>query len=126
MGSVHGAVEEDPQLEKDREIERLRLEIRRLHAEGVESRPQSSSIAFSAVPAVEQRAPVEERAEESKVSLKEFLRYDTPEFKGEEGEDPQGFLRETEKVMRRLPCTKTRAIELVGMKMKDNAWDWYE
>ena len=67
-----------------------------------------------------------ERVEESKVSLKEFLRYDTPKFKGEEGEDPQGFLREMKKVMRRLPCTETQAIELVGMKMKENAWDWYE
>ena len=67
-----------------------------------------------------------ERAEESKVSFKEFLRYDILEFKGEEGEDPQGFLRETEKVMRRLPCTETQAIELVDMKMKEIAWDWYE
>ena len=62
-----------------------------------------------------------EEAEESKVSLKEFLRYDNPKFKEEEGEDPQGFLRETEKVMRRLPCIETQAVELVGMKMKDNA-----
>ena len=31
-----------------------------------------------------------------------------------------------EKVIRRLPCTETRAIELVGMKMKETTWDWYE
>ena len=96
----------------------MRLEIQRLRAKGVGSRPQSS---LTAVPAAVQRIAVREEAEESKVSLKEFLRYDTPEFRGEDGEDPQGFLREIEKVMKRLPCTKTRAIELVGMKMKDNA-----
>ena len=45
---------------------------------------------------------------------------------GEDGEDPQGFLRETEKVIKRLPCFDAKAIELVGMKLKDNAWDWYE
>ena len=104
----------------------MRLEIRRLCVEGAESRPQSSSTAFPAVSVAEQRAVVRERVEKSKVSSKEFLRYDTPEFKGEEGEDPQGFLRKMEKVMRRFSCTETRAIELVGMKMKENAWDWYE
>ena len=50
VGSAHGTVEEDLQLEKDREIERLRLEIQRLHAEGARSRPQSSS---TAVPVAE-------------------------------------------------------------------------
>ena len=98
VGFAYGAEKErEGQLEKDRKIERLRIEIRRLHVEGAESRPQSSLIAFSAIPAVEQRAAIGEREEESKVSLKEFLRYDTPKFKGEEGEDPQGFLRETKK-----------------------------
>ena len=45
---------------------------------------------------------------------------------GEDGEDPQGFLKETEKVIKRLSCSNAKAIELVGMKLKDNAWDWYE
>ena len=45
---------------------------------------------------------------------------------GEDGEDPQGFLREIEKVINRLPCSDAKAIKLVGMKLKDNAWDWYE
>ena len=44
----------------------------------------------------------------------------------EDGEDLQGFLRETEKVIKRLPCTDAKTIKLVGMKLKDNAWDWYE
>ena len=42
------------------------------------------------------------------------------------GEDPQRFLREIEKVIKRLPSSDAMAIELVGMKLKDNAWDWYE
>ena len=102
MGSAYGVEEErEAQIEKDKEIERLRSEIHRLRAERTGSRPQSSSTALPAVPVTEQRAAVEERTRRSKVSLREFLRYDTPEFKGEEGEDPQGFLRETEKVIRR-------------------------
>ena len=35
-------------------------------------------------------------------------------------------MREIEKFVKRLPCTDAKAIELVSMKMKDNAWDWYE
>ena len=99
----------------------MRLEIRRLRAEGARGRPQSSPADLSAAPIAEQRVAARERTEESQVSLKEFLRYDTPEFRGEDGEDPQGFLRETEKVMKRLPCSEARVIELVGIKMKDNA-----
>ena len=45
---------------------------------------------------------------------------------GEDGEDPQIFLRKIEKVIKRLPCSDAKAIELVGRKLKDNAWDWYE
>ena len=50
----------------------------------------------------------------------------TPEFRGKRGEDPQEFLEETEKVMKRLPCSDVRAIELVEMVMKANAWNWYQ
>ena len=28
--------------------------------------------------------------------------------------------------MRRLSCSDARVIELVGMKMKNNAWDWFQ
>ena len=49
VGSAYGAKEErEGQIEKDKEIERLRLEIRRLRAEGAGSRPQSSSTAVLA------------------------------------------------------------------------------
>ena len=90
VGSAYGVeAEREAQIEKDKEIERLRSKIRRLQAEGTESRPQSSSTALPAVLVAEQWTAVEERTRRSKVSLRKFLRYDTPEFKGEEGEDPQ-------------------------------------
>ena len=100
VGSAHGTAEEDFQIEQDREIEWLRLEIRRLRAEGAGGRPQSSSANLPVAPVAEQRVAARERIEEGKVSLKEFLRYDTPKFWGEDGKDLQGFLRKTKKVMK--------------------------
>ena len=64
--------------------------------------------------------------DEEGLSLQEFLRFKTPEYHGEEGDDPQFFLEETEKVVRRLSCSDARVIEQVGMKMKNNAWDWFQ
>ena len=60
---------------------------------------------------------------EGEVSLKEFLSYGTPEFRKKLGEDPQKFLKEIEKVIKRLSCYSTKAVELVGMRMKGNAWN---
>ena len=40
--------------------------------------------------------------DEEGLPLQEFLRFKTPEYHGEEGDDPQYFLEETEKVVRRL------------------------
>ena len=34
-------------------------------------------------------------------------------------------MEEIEKIVKRLPCSDARAIELVGMVMKENPWDWY-
>ena len=108
------------------EVEKLRSENRRFCEAEARRRSQSSSTATPAAPVAETRAAVRERPREHTVSLRESLTYNTPKFMGEDGEDPQGFLRETEKVIRRLPCSDAKAIELVGMKLKDNAWDWYE
>ena len=71
-------------------------------------------------------APVPERVvrrrlDEEGISLQDFLRLKTPEFKGKRGEDPHEFLEEIEKVIKRLPCSDVRAIELVEMVMKENA-----
>ena len=47
VGSAYGVeAEREAQIEKDKEIERLRSEIRRLRKEGTGSRPQSSSTAL--------------------------------------------------------------------------------
>ena len=55
---------------------------------------------------------------EGEVSLKDFVSYGTPEFRGEIGEDPQEFFEKTEKVIKRLSCSSTKVVELVGMRMK--------
>ena len=119
LGSTHGEAEyEDTQSKKDREIERLRLEIQRLHEEGTRGRSQSSSIAFPTASTAEQRVAVGERIEESRVSLREFLRYDTSGFRGKDGEDPQGFLRETEKVVKRLELKDRKLEKAIGKESK--------
>ena len=64
--------------------------------------------------------------DEEGLSLQEFLRFKTQEYHGEEGDDPQYFLEQTEKVVRRLSCSDARVIEVVGMKMKNNGWDWFQ
>ena len=60
------------------------------------------------------------------VSIHDFLRLQTLEFTGEAGEDPQDFIAKTEKVVRRLPCSDARVIELIGLKLKKNAWEWFQ
>ena len=55
----------------------------------------------------------------------EFLKLKTSEFKLEEGDDPQKFLEETEKMTQILSCSDVRIIELVGIKMKKTAWEWF-
>ena len=68
---------------------------------------------------------IRRRLDEEGISLQDFLRLKTSKFREERGEDPQEFLEEIEKIVKRLPCSDARAIELVGMVMKENAWDWY-
>ena len=116
----------DRRSETEMEIERLRSENRRLQKAEARRRSWSTSTAYPTTPIAEPRAAARKRSREHTYSLREFLTYNTPKFTGEDGEDPQGFLRETEKVVKRLPCSDAKAIELVGMKLKDNAWDWYE
>ena len=116
----------DRRSEIDLKMERLRSENRRLREAEARRRSRSSSTAGPAAPIAQPRVAAKERSREHTVSLREFLTYNTLEFTGEDGEDPQRFLRETEKVIKRLPCSDAKAIELVGMKLKDNAWDWYE
>ena len=65
-------------------------------------------------------------ADEVEVSVWDFLKYDILEFRDKKGEDPQEFLEEIEKVIRRLPSSSKEVVELVGMKMKRHAWDWFQ
>ena len=111
----------DARSEIEIKVERLRSENQRLREAEARGRSRSSFTTYPAAPIVEPRAAARGRSGESTVSLRNFLRYNTSEFTGEDGEDPQGFLRETEKVIKRLPCSDAKAIELVGMKLKDNA-----
>ena len=102
-------------------MERLRSENRRLREAEARRRSRSSSTAYPAAPIAEPRVAARERSRERTVSLRELLIYNTLKFTDEDGEDPQIFLRKTEKVIKRLPCSDAKAIELVGMKLKDNA-----
>ena len=115
-----------------RELEALRVENEALRAERARSRTQVSASVHSpappTVPAPSAQAPVEtlrriatRSAVDESVSVQDFLRLKTPGFSGEEGEDPQRFLEEIEKMVRRLSCLEARVIELVGITLKDIA-----
>jgi len=60
------------------------------------------------------------------VAMSNFLKLKTLEFMGEHGDDPQEFLDETEKMVLPLQCSDARVIELLGIKLKKNAWDWFQ
>ena len=93
-GPAHGdTVPDVAQADKDREIERLRAEIQRLQ-EATRDRSQASSTSLPVPAAPESRKVARMTTGEGEVSLKEFLSYGTPEFRGELGEDPQEFLEE--------------------------------
>ena len=47
------------------------------------------------------------------VSAHEFLKLKTPKFRREEGDDPQKFLEEIEKMIKIFSCLDARIIELV-------------
>ena len=110
------------------EIQELRAENRALRREVDQVRQQVPFLVPPApAPAPPQpptqvpRRVARRMLDEEGLSLQEFLRFKTPEYHGEEGDDPQYFLEETEKVVRRLSCSVARVIKLVGMKMKNNA-----
>ena len=120
-----------------RELEALWAENEALRAARSRSRtPMSVSFQPSlppSVPTPSAQAPVEtlrriatRSVMDESVSIQDFLRLKTPGFSGEEGEDPQRFLEETEKMVRRLSCSEARVIELVGITLKDIAWEWYQ
>ena len=94
-----------------RELEALRVENEALRAERAHSRTlMSVSVHPPAPPAVPAPSPVQAPVEtlrriatrtaiDESVSVQDFLRLKTPGFSSEEGEDPQKFLEETEKMV---------------------------
>src|SRR5262249_41039057 len=68
------------------------------------------------------RGVVKQILDDEGVTIHYFLKLQTPEFKGVEGEDLEEFLEDIEKMVKRLPCSDSRVIELVGVKLKKNAW----
>ena len=88
IDSAHGVTAHDLiQSDKDREIERLRLEIQRLQ-EVAWGKSQTSSTSFPMPSASELRRVVRKTTDEREVSLKDFLGYGTTKFRGKIGEDP--------------------------------------
>lgn len=107
------------------EMKELRAENRALREEMTRGRLQVPSL-VPIPPAVMPRRIARRIVDDEGVSVQDFLKMRTPEFTGDEGEDPQEFLEETEKMVKRLPCSDARAIELVGINMKKNAWEWFQ
>ena len=127
IGSTHDEAAQDlTQSEKDKEIKRLRFKNQRLQEKVARGKSQTSSTSVPMPSAPKSRRVARRTTDEEEVSLRDFLRYGTPEYRGEIGEDPQEFLKETKKVIKRLSCSSTKAVELVDMRMKENAWNWYQ
>ena len=61
-----------------------------------------SSQAYTQTPTLAPRKIVTRVPDDEGVSIQDFLKLKTPDFRGEEGEDPQEFLEGTEKMTRRL------------------------
>ena len=109
-------------MDERRELEVLQTENATFRVERAHSRSQ----VFASVPTLAPRKIVTRVSDDEGVMVQDFLKLKTPDFRGEEGEDPQEFLEETKKMTQRLTYSMARAIELVGITMKDNAWEWYQ
>lgn len=118
--------EQDELRDRDQRIERLMAENRALREAITKGKYPAPSVASTPPPVPMPRSLARRTLDDEGITVQDFLRLRTPEFKGEEGEDPQRFLEETEKMVRRLPCSDARAIELVGLTLKGDAWDWYQ
>ncbi len=111
---------------RDALMEQLLAENQALREQIARGKSPAPSVVSIPPPVVVPRSLARRALDDEGITVQEFLRLRTPEFKGEEGEDPQRFLEETEKMIRRLPCSDARAIELVGLTMKEDAWGWYQ
>ena len=108
------------------EMRELRAENQALRKEMAMEVSQTSSPVPPPPPATTSKKIIRRRLNDEGVSVYEFLKLKIPEFRGEEGDDPQEFLEETEKMTKILSCSDARIIELVGIKMKKIAWEWFQ
>ena len=117
-------------VEERRELKALRAENAALRAEKTHSKSQVSASRFlqtsTQTPMSASHKIVTRVPDDEGVSIQDFLKLRTIEFRGEEGEDLQEFIKEIEKMTHRLTCSEARVIELVGITMKSNAWEWYK
>src|SRR5262249_24146437 len=116
-------------LRERQELLELREEVRIFRErEGIaRDRPQAAPEAppAPAPPAPVPRAPIRRVLGDEGVSITDFLKFQTPEFNGERHEDPQDFIDYTEKMVKIMTCYDARKIELVGIKLRKNAWEWF-
>ena len=131
----------EPQRAESRQSTRLSVDERRkLEALWVgtvayraERAHSKSHVSTSVIPQASTQTPlltphkiVTRVPDDDGVSVQDFLKLKTPNFRGEEGEDLQEFLEEIDKMIQRLTYSEARVIELVGITMKGNAWEWYK
>src|SRR5262249_12465127 len=109
------------------ENQALRKELVREHQSVPPPAPQPIVPEVRAPPQPQAQIPrrVARKVLDDGVTIQDFLKLQTPEFRGDKGEDPQEFLEETEKMIIRLTCSNARVIELVGIKLKANVWNWF-
>ena len=117
-------------MDERRKLEALRTEVSTYREERAYSK---SHVPTSVTPQVSTQTPtlaprkiVTRMPDDDGVSDQDFLKLKTLDFRGIEGEDLQEFLKEIEKMTQRLTCSEARVIELVGITMKGNAWEWYK
>ena len=97
-------------VDERRELEALRAEnttlrVERTHSKtqvSVSKTPQASTQTLISTP----RKIVTRVPDDEGVSIQDFLKLRTLDFRGEKGEDPQKFLEETKKMTHILTCSK--------------------
>ena len=95
-------------VDEQREFEALWAENVALRVERAHSKSQvfvsKSFQASTQTPILASHKIVTRVPDDEGVSIQDFLKLRTPEFRGEEGEDSQEFLEEIEKITYRLTC----------------------
>src|SRR5262249_40600177 len=107
------------------EMAELRSKNRTLREEIMRERPQALPVpvpepleqAEPNPPVHVPRGTARQILNDEGVLVHDFLKLQTLEFKEVGSEDPEEFLEETEKMIKRLPCSDSQVIELVGVNV---------